>query len=122
MSAIIKTPKDRALLEKWNKKLEKYDDCNIENYNRDEPTLKHWDNFHFKKVSTNEYETRTTYYANARSLLSTGKFRNRIHRKICELHSEGYSLREISTEIKKVYNKDTINKIIKEIIKEQMPK
>jgi len=120
MSAIIKTKKDRALLEKWNKKLEKYEDCNIENYNREEPTLKHWDNFHFKKVSASEYETRTTYYANARALLITGKFRTRLHLQIWGLHSEGLSLREISAAIKNKYNKDTINKIIKEI-KKQMP-
>jgi hypothetical protein len=122
MSSILKTKKYKDLLAKWNKKLEKYDDCNIENYNYDEPKLKHWDNFHFKKLSADQYESRLLYYSNARALLVTGKFKRPLYRRIWELHSEGHSLREISRQLNGRISRDAVTKIVKEIIKKQMPK
>lgn len=122
MSAIIRTAKDRALLAKWNKKLEKYNDCNAENYKYEDPKLKHWDNFHFKRIPKEIYESKQLYFSNARELAQNGKFKSMLSKKIWELHSEGFSLREIVKAINERYKKDTVNKIIKDIVKEQMPK
>lgn len=122
MSAIIKTKKDRELLAKWNKKLEGRNDC--ENYGENlEPRLKHYDSYHFQKITPDQYYSRETYYSNARALLSTGTFDSAIDKRIWEYHSEGLALRKIATAInRRGYTKDIINRIIKKIIKEQMPK
>lgn len=113
--SLIKTPKDKKLLEKWNKILEKYDDCNAEKYDYDDLKLKQWDNFKFKKLTPDQYESRLQYFANAREIASTAKFKNKTHRKVWELHSEGYSLRDISTEFKGKISKDAAAKILREI-------
>lgn len=109
---IIRTPKDKALLEKWNKKLDKYDDCNAEDMSFDEPKLRVWHNFKWKKLGQNEYEARLKYFNNCSSILHNYRFENTLHKRIWELHTEGMSLRDIEKAIKFRYKKDTINQII----------
>jgi hypothetical protein len=128
MPGLLKTKQQLKLFAKWNKKLEKYDDCNAEvydwadNYENPDPELKSWHSFKFRGISPEEFQQRTLYYENARALLETGTFKNKLQKKIWEYYSEGLALREIEKKIKLRYSKDTINKIIKEIIKCQMPK
>ncbi len=118
----FRTKKFLELFEKWNKKLVKAGHNEIEDFSRPDPSLKSWDNFKFKKVTPDEYETKTKYYANARNVLNKYEFQTPLHRKIWELHSEGLSLRDIEIEIKMKYKKDTINMIIQKIKLQAMPR
>lgn len=108
---IIKTPKQRALLDKWNKKLEKYDDCNAEDTG-DERKLKDWHSFKWKDINLIDYEAKAKYYSNCSDILNSYSFENSLHRRIWELHTEGLSLRDIEKAIKYKLKKDWINQII----------
>lgn len=118
--SLLKTKRDKDLFAKWNKKLEKYKDCNAEDMSLDEPLLKVWHNFKFKKVSADEYTSRIQYFDNARHVLNTFKFERALDCKIWTLHVEGFSLREIGREVD--YSKDKVRSIINRISEKAMPK
>lgn len=109
--SLLKSKKDKELFEKWNKKLEKFDDCNAEDFTKTDVPLKRWARW-FTSLPEHRYEETTQYFETARGLLHTHKFQTAWHRKIWALHSEGYSGREISRMINKKYSKTTVDKII----------
>ncbi len=109
------------LKDQWYKKLAKSGFEDIENTSLPDPDLKHCDVIRFNKVTPDAYETRTKYFSNCRDLLNTYKFETKLHKRIWELHSEGLSLREIETVIKKRYKKDSIHNIIRKISLRGMP-
>jgi len=123
----FRTKKFKELQERWYKKLEKSGFEDVEDMTLNEPLLKNWDNFRYRKVTPEEYESRTRYYSNCRDVLNTYPFERAIHRRIWELHTEGLSLRQIEKTIKKenkrfTSNHVTINSIIQKITLNGMPK
>ena len=115
--SLLKTKKDKELFAKWNKKLEKYDDCNIEDFSKPDVPLKKWAR-KLASVPLQQYEDTSQYYETARALLHTHKFQNAWHRKIWALHCEGYFGREIKQMINNRFSKTTIDSIIRTIKKE----
>lgn len=116
----FKTKKFKSLKEKWYKKLEKSGFEDIEDNSLEEPLIKDWHSRRFKKWPKEVFDFRLKYYADARSLLHTYAFESELHKRIWELHSEGWSLRDIEQEIGE-YKKDTINHIIHKIKLQGMP-
>ncbi len=117
MSAILKTKKDRDLFAKWNRKLEKYDDCNAEDFTLETPALKTWHNFKFKSVKSSEMEDVSNYYANCRAIYQHCEFPSALHKEIWGHYSEGLSLRDIEQKINKKRTRDTIRRYINEVKK-----
>jgi hypothetical protein len=115
----FKTKKFKKLFDKWNKKLVESGHDEIEDFSLPEPPLKSWDNFKFKKPSPEQFDAKQSYFQSARTLLEIYEFESEIHRKIWELHSEGFSIRQIVTKInKKKFKRDSIHNIILHIKKE----
>lgn len=113
--SLLKTKKDKDLFAKWNKKLEKYDDCNAEDFTLPEPALKAWHNFKFKNINPDDYRATLNYYDSAKQFLLNHKFKKSIHRKIWELHIEGVSNRKIEKVLKNKIHRLTIDKVVKEL-------
>ncbi len=118
----FKTSKFKALKDKWYKKLEKSGFEDIEDNKYEEPKLKAYHYLRFKVVEPSVHAARAKYYENCRGVLANHRFQSPLYRRIWELHTEGLSLREIESEIKQYYKKDTINAIIRKIGLEAMPK
>jgi hypothetical protein len=120
LMSLLKTKAQHKLFEKWNKKLEKFDDCNAEDFRNfpEDPPLHSWHNFKFKKLTKDEYDETIKYFDKAKEILNSYKFRSAWHRKIWALHSEGLSGEEISQRIKGSFKKTRINEILKCIRKE----
>ena len=139
--SLLKTKKDKALFAKWNKKLEKYDDCNAENYSKSEPILKEWHSIRFQvdNIPTKQRKHATEmgrnefldvvlpavermndvrdYYLKCMEYYETGEFPSALHKKIWYYYSKAQSLREIEKSINGKIKKDAISKYIKEVIK-----
>jgi len=114
---IFKTAKDKALFEKWNKKLDKYDDCNAEDFTGHTPLLRSWHNFKFKKIKPDDMERVSSYYAECREILQHCDFPSKLHKEIWSHYAEGLPLRDIEEKINHKRGKDAISRYIKEVIK-----
>lgn len=119
----FKTKAFKKLFKKWNNKLEKAGHDEIENFNLEDPAfLNKSDASKFKNVTPEEYESRSLYYSNARSLLHTFAFESSIQKRIWELHADGMSLRQIEELIKYKLKKDRINFHIHKVRTWAMPR
>ncbi len=118
----FKTKKFKDLQAKWYKKLADKGFEDIEDNKYEEPKLKAYHYLRFKTLEPDVHAARAKYYENCRGVLVNHRFKRALDRRIWELHTEGLSLREIETEIKQYYKKDTINAIIRRISLESMPK
>jgi hypothetical protein len=112
---IIKTKKDKELLAKWNKKLDKYDDCNKEHFYENADVLRTWDKLKFKNINLDKYEDTYNYYTWCREVLETAKFPSALHKKIWKWHAEGLALREIQEKIGNKRAKDAVARYIQEV-------
>lgn len=80
--------------------------------------LKEWDSIQYFRHSLTplKYESTLHYYALAKEMLSFYDFKNELHKKIWEHHSDGLSERKIALKIRK-YKKSMIHYIIANIAK-----
>lgn len=112
-----KDPKFKKLQEKWYSKLSKKGFDDIE---QDESKLKQWSETYFKKGNLNQSNitvvtAKLAYYAMCRSFLETHKFKNKIERRMFEMHSEGLGVRVIAVEMKTYRRKahETVQRLVK---------
>jgi hypothetical protein len=99
----------KELQKHWYTKLR---DEGFEDIEDDQGRPKEWDfNFFRNRFDPIKYQATLQYYAWARFVLTTFKFRNELERMIWELHCEGLSERKIAIRIKK-YKKSWIHVII----------
>lgn len=114
----------------WYDKLKEEGFEDIEDTNNEFRPLKSWHSFRFMlndssyfkntNLRTNR-ESAISYYRLACQLLNTHHFKNETHRRIWELHSEGWSKRQIEAEIKDLrptYKRERIGIIINMIAEE----
>ncbi len=112
----------KALQKIWYEKLKSDGFEDIEDTDNVYKPLKAWHSFRFHRLgSLLKIETSEIYYEKAASLLHRFNFKNVTQRKIWELHSQGWSKRQIEKEIKDhkpSYKREWIAVIIKRISKE----
>lgn len=97
----------------WYRKLEDSGFDDAENTSHPDQPLKTWHSFKFKDAL--KLTETSTYYLKAIQLVDTYDFDNSTHRKIWELHCEGYSKRKIEKEITEcdpTYKRSQIETII----------
>ena len=107
------------LQKKWYDKLKGFHD--IEDTGRSQRPLKAWHSHIFQRITFEEIQEKYDYLERAHELLRCFNFSNSIHKRIWELHCEGYSSPEIEHEIKhlKGARKElTIRNIIKDLERE----
>lgn len=106
----------QALQKIWYQKLKESGFKDIENTNDVQRRLIIWDSLHFQThYSPEEFYEKQEYFRRASLFLHDYRFKNKIEKTIWDLHSEGCSLRSISTRLLSLrvkMNKDTVNKII----------
>lgn len=82
-----------ALQEKWYKKLKK---SGFEDVETPDGKLKEWDsNFFRQQYDGIKVKAKERYYQLAGQFLHSHRFKNRLHRKIFKLHSQGFNKVEI---------------------------
>lgn len=119
MGSPFKTATFKSLSVKWNKILKESGHKEIEDFSLPVPALIDWHNLNFRSINPDVFKARQQYYEKARSLLHTYEFKNLVHRRIWEMHSEGAAIREIAKTLKlKKYKKSTVFKILKSIQRE----
>lgn len=91
-------PHCQELQREWYSKLKKFNE--IEDIRYENRPLKAWHNSIFKKVTFEEIQDKYDYNDKANELLRRYSFESRTHKKIWELHCEGYTSQEIENEIK----------------------
>ncbi len=101
------------LQEKWYKKLAKEGFADAE---KDENHLKEWSAKFLRQKSIDRFHFKEQYYYMATHFLNDHKFENELEKTIWEYHSEGISLTNIMSLLKKVklvVSRDTIWAIVK---------
>lgn len=116
-----KTDKFKKLNDAWKKKLEKsgFVDCE-----QDENYLKQFSGNFAKNQESNKsravIEGKLQYYSMCRQFLVTHKFKNKLHRKVFELHCEGLGVRKIAERVGTYFNRvQGILKPLKDKVKEK---
>lgn len=114
----------KELTQIWYKKLKEHGFEDIEDTSHPESPIKDWHKFkalrRFKN-DPNKLHFTTQYYTQAQNLLHTYNFDSPLHKKIWELHCEGFSKRKIEKAIahfKPTYKREHIGNIIKLIAAE----
>lgn len=99
----MKKPKPtsfKKLQEIWYKKAAKAGFVDIEQ-NDDEERLKKWHSTYMQQRYTPQmYAAEERYYQLATDYLTNGTFDTATHKKIWELHTEGWTFRKIATVVK----------------------
>lgn len=113
-------PEHKALERFWYDKLKKEGFIDIEDTTISNRPLLSWHSFKFCKTPKVKQEALSDYYYKASQLLNTYEFEKPIHRRIWELHCEGYSWRKIESIIQWEpgslhHKKDIIGSIINRI-------
>lgn len=104
----------KKLQDKWYRKLEKSGFEDIEDTNSPREMLKTWDSQYFLHIGTPmQFEARQIYFEMCTNFLNTHKFISEADKAIWELHTEGFSLREIAK--KKKRSTDAIFKTVKRL-------
>lgn len=119
MSSKFQTKPFKALQEKWYKKLK---DEGFKDVEQDENHLKEWDSHAFvSRYSSKLFASKQTYFELAGQFVYTYKFKTPREKLIWELHAEGKTITQISTELKrrryKTYNRSGVHIIIQSIAK-----
>lgn len=100
------------LQQKWYRKLARSGFKDIESPLKPGQPLKHWDSVDFQLDHTKEsFLERQRYYELAGQLLHDFHFKNKVDKKIWEMHSNGVSLTIISEKVK--LHRNTVHRIIK---------
>lgn len=105
----------------WYGKLQASGFNDIEDHSRRDRPLKAWHTFRFKYANITVRANCEEYFNDAKELLHTYKFKNDTHKRIWELHAQGFSKRKIEQAIKhlkKRYRREQIGNIIRIIAKE----
>jgi hypothetical protein len=108
------TQEFKELNKKWNKKLEKagFEDIDPGDTEEIEPQK-----FTLPGRKTQYEHGSPGYYDLCQKILQNFNFKTEVHKYIFELHMQGRSLREISSEVEKKYNQsfhfDSVDKFIK---------
>ena len=87
----------------------------IEDTTRDYQPLKSWHDKRFKAIPIEKRLSQEEYYDEAKKLLLFYEFKNYTHRRIWELHCDGYSRREIAiliTHLTPCYGQARIGEIV----------
>jgi hypothetical protein len=108
----------RDYLALWNEKLTLTGHKEIEDFRLPNPPLKRNEAAKFRNIDPDVFLAKQSYFQQAQRLTDTYAFKNSTHKRIWELHSRGYTLREISAYFKKrnsLKSKDKIHKIIRDI-------
>jgi hypothetical protein len=114
---VKKKPNLKEEIEKWYAKLKREGFNDIES---DEFNLKEWSNVFFKTHSIAQIQAKQAYYQMASNFLTEYRFDTPREKIIWEYHSNGISLREIGTilkkaKIEKATNRTDIWKIVKRL-------
>jgi hypothetical protein len=130
--SVYTTKKFKTLLNKWNKKLEKSGFVDHESNYVNAPGIKEHRILSsntlepFRHRSLAFVEAKMEYFIMAGSFLNDAEFDSKRDRVIWELHSEGYSIREIVKLFKKrrlrPTSKDTVSSTIAKYAKQMFAK
>lgn len=113
------TPEMRKLRTEWDEKLKKSGFVDAEDRSHKDCPLKTWHSFKWRSIHKDKREAINTYFEKAAKILTTYCFENPTHKRIWELHCEGYSKRKIEAEIKSLtptYKREQIGNIIAFIV------
>ncbi len=81
------------------------------------PFMKHWTCTKFRAANKELYQAKIDYFSHATEILNTHDFESDLEKEVWELHTEGFSYREIGIKLKdKKINKDKANEIVKCVI------
>lgn len=95
----------KALQAKWYKRLADSGFQDIEQANSPDEMLKRWDSHYFRRsIKGQQFESTQEYYYRATQWLEEYAFKNKTHKNIWTLHTEGVSLRGIARKLKQNYN------------------
>lgn len=111
-------PSFRAVQKEWYEKLKKDGFKDAEEVFKEEHRLKIFDSCQFNRERVrNVFQFKQDYYLMAEKFLNLYKFDNQMERTIWEMHSNGVSIRSISSSWKsgKAPNKDSVNRIIRRL-------
>ncbi len=101
---------------KWYKKLK---DSGFEDIENGKGGLKRYDSYRRQEASEATWQAKATYYQMAENFLEAYKFETVMEKAIWEYHSNGMSVRDIASVLKKIsnkkFNKDSVLKIIKRL-------
>lgn len=100
----------------WDEKLKDSGFEDIEEKNTPNSRLIRWHSHHYARINEDKINATIAYYNKAVDLLHTYKFENPTHKRIWELHSEGFPKRKIAKLIENLtpaYKRETIGNIIK---------
>lgn len=100
MANQFQTKQFKKLFQTWNRRLERSGFEDVEDFKQPEPLLRRWTNTRMSHFTQDEVEDLKVYFARAREVLLTHKFKNKQERRIWELHSEGFFDKEIARELK----------------------
>jgi hypothetical protein len=102
----------KKLRDEWYKKLE---DTGFEEAEDVDSVNEFMIRWHSKDIPAkgtwDQLQARAAYYNQALSYWHTAKFKNAVEREVWYMHSEGYTIKEIASKIKK-YKKTAIHGII----------
>lgn len=121
MSNPFNTPRVKKLTTLWYEKLKEEGFSDIENTTHDLTPLRVWHSLKWANTSDDKREATLLYYTKAKELLETHPFENEIHRRIWELHCDGFSKRKIEkliATLPKACKREQIGKIINLIASE----
>lgn len=119
MSNPFKSKEFKSLQREWYKKLKDDNFKDIEDQEVDR--LKVWHSYDFTRKNKQEFEAREEYFSLCLEFSREYKFESESDRKVWEYHSEGYSIREISTLMrsdkkKRGFRKSHICNIVRRLI------
>lgn len=109
----FKEPKFLALFHQWNQVLKETGFKDAEDFSLPDPPLKDWHGTNWNKTNPDKIEETQRYYELASGLLLRFRFKNRIHKRIWQLHCDGKSRREIAKLLnQKKCSRTNINAIV----------
>lgn len=112
------TPEFKKLFQEWNKRLELTGHTEIEDFKHPDIPLKRWhgQDFKAKFKSPEVFMAKAQYFQQATELLNTFKFSSKKDRIVWRLHSEGYTISEVSAVCKKNKMKKVSKSSVRTII------
>jgi len=114
-------PELKALQKHWYKKLKDEGFNDIEDTNSPRELLKQWHSTYFYRHYTVEtFQDKQDYWRTCSRFLHSHTFQTVHEKKVWELYCDGQSLRQIADQLrtkKKRVNKDSLNKIVSNLIK-----
>lgn len=114
----FRTREFKKLFQKWNERLIASNHDEIEDFSVDIPIPKQWA-LRYANMDREAFKAKEQYYRLARGFLFQHIFKNKVHYRIWELHTEGVPIREIANILgMKKLRKSMVSRIVLEIRKE----